>query len=78
MRRKIVADPIYERCKLDVEEIDHALWSSSELDMVWANQETWGFRYEIGFSGVKDLLSWMVEKGVSLELFAYTAWSVWS
>ena len=46
--------------------------------MVWADQETWGFGYEIGFSGVKELLSWMVEKGVSLELFAYTAWSVWS
>ena len=48
MHRKIVADPIYERCKLDVEETKHALWSSPELDVVWADQETC-FRYEIGF-----------------------------
>ena len=78
MRRKIVVDPICERCKLDVEETEHALWSCPDLDVVWADQETWDFRYEIRFLCVKELLSWMVEKGVSLELFAYTAWSVWS
>ena len=37
MRRKIVADPICERCKLDVEETEHALWSCPKLDVVWAD-----------------------------------------
>lgn len=78
MRRKIVADPICERCKWAMEDAEHALWSCPELDVVWTDQVAWGFRYEIGFSGVKELLSWMVEKGMSLELFAYSAWSVWS
>jgi len=78
MRRKIVADSICERCKLAVEEAEHALWSCLELDVVWADQEEWSFRYEVGFSGVKELLSWMIGKIMSLELFAYTAWSVWS
>ena len=67
-----------ERCKLDVEDAEHALWSCLELDVVWADQVPWNFRQEVGFSGVKDLLSWMVEKGTPLEQFAFTAWSVWS
>ena len=37
MSRKIVTDPICEGCKLDVEEIEHALWSCLELDVVWAD-----------------------------------------
>ena len=78
MRRKIVADPICERCKLDVEDAEHALWSCPELDVVWAEKVPWSFRHEVGFSGVKELLLWMVEKGMPLEQFAFTAWNVWS
>ena len=72
MRRKIVVDPICERCKLDVEDAEHALWSCPELDVVWANQVPWSFRHEVGFSGIKELLPWMVEKGMPLEQFAFT------
>ena len=78
MKRKIVAKPICERCKLDVEDAEHALWSCPELDVVWTDQVLWSFRYEVGFSGVKELLSWMVEKGMPLELFAFTAWRIWN
>ena len=78
MRRKIVADPICERCQLDVEDAKHALWSCPELDVVCADQAPWSFKHEVGFSSVKELLSWMVEKGMPLELFAFMAWSVWS
>ena len=78
MRRKIIADPICERCKLVVEDVEHALWSCPELDVVWADRVLWDFKHEIGFSGVKEMLSWMVERGMSLKLFAFTAWSVWS
>ena len=37
------------------------------VDVVWADQEKWGFRCEIDFIGVKELLSWMIEEGKSLE-----------
>ena len=39
MRRTIIADPICERCKNDMEDMEHALWSCLELDVVWADQE---------------------------------------
>ena len=64
MRRKIVVDPICEKCKLEVEDAKHALWSCPELDVVWVDQVRWSFRYGVGFLGVKELLSWMVEKGM--------------
>ena len=78
MRRKIITDAIYERCKTAMEDTKHALWSCSELDVVWADQEAWSFKYEIEYMGVKELLSWMIGEGESLELFAYTAWNVWN
>ena len=73
MRRKIIEDPMCEKCKQVVEDTLHALWSCSKLNVVWVDQGTWGFRYEIGFIGVKELLLWMIEEGKSLELLAYTA-----
>ena len=73
MRRKILEDPIYERCKQAVTDSMHALWSCSKLDVVWVDQEIWGFMCKIGFTSVKELLSWMIEEEKSLELLAYTA-----
>ncbi|KAK9990304.1 hypothetical protein SO802_025289 [Lithocarpus litseifolius] len=78
MRRKILEDPICERCKTEIEDSVHALWSCTELDVVWADQEQWGFRGEIDFTSVTELLSWMIGKGKPLELLAYTAYNVWN
>ena len=78
MRRKIIANPICERCKTVVKDTEHALWSCSELDVVWADQDAWSFKYEIEYIGVKELLSWMIGEGESLELFTYTAWNAWN
>ena len=56
----------------------HALWLCPELDVVWSDQSMWGFRYEVGFVTVKELLLWMIDEGKSLELLAFTAWGVWN
>ena len=56
----------------------HALWSCPKLDVVWVDQEKWGFRGEIDFTCIKELLSWMIEDGKSLELLAYMAYTVWN
>ena len=61
-----------------VEDSVHALWSGPELDVVWADQETWGIKGEIDFTCVRELLSWMLEKGKSPELLAYTTCTVWN
>ena len=56
----------------------HALCLCPELDEVWSDQGIWGFRCEVGFISVKELMLWMVDEGKSLELLAFTAWSVWN
>lgn len=38
----------------------------------------WDFRNAIGFADFKDLVSWIITEGKQLDLFAITAWSVWS
>ena len=39
MKRKIIADPICERCLSAVEETEHALWSCLKLEVVWVDCE---------------------------------------
>ena len=75
---KIVENPTCERCKQAVEDPIHALWLCPELDEAWSDQGLWGFGYAVGFITVKELLLWMVDEGKSLELFAFTTWSVWN
>ena len=78
MRRTIIADPICDRCRTAIEDPLHALWSCSEVDIVWADQSLWDFRWSTDFENIKMLVSWLIEEGKQLELFAYTAWSVWN
>ena len=78
MKRKITTDPICERCLSAVEESKHALWSCPELEVVWGDCEEWCFRSEVEFIDVKELLSWLIAEGKSIDLFAYTAWMVWN
>ena len=37
VRRTIIADPICDRCCTAVEDPLHALWSCSEVDIMWAD-----------------------------------------
>ena len=46
--------------------------------MVWGDLEEWCFKSKIEFIDVKELLSWLIAEGKSLDLFAYTAWMVWN
>ena len=45
---------------------------------MWADHGIWNFRSEVEFMDVKELLSWLIVEGKSLELFAYMAWLVWN
>ncbi|XP_075665214.1 uncharacterized protein LOC142634848 [Castanea sativa] len=78
MKRKITTDLICERCFSAVEETEHALWSCPELEVVWGDCEEWSFRSEVQLANMKELLSWLMAKGKSLELFAYMTWMVWN
>ena len=66
------------RCRAAIENSLHALWSCSELDLVWADPEQWSFRGDIQFLTFKELLSWIIKHTQLLELFAVTVWSIWN
>ena len=55
----------------------HALWSCPLLSLVWEQQREWEFReYEV-FDTFRELVEFVVEKGLDLELFATTVWTIW-
>ena len=56
----------------------HAVWSCLELGEVCGVGEEWCFRFEVEFTDVKKLLSWLIIEGKSLVLFAYTARMLWN
>ena len=78
VKRTIIADLICERCRVAVKDPLHALWSCSKVDIVWADQTLWDLHCSMDFDNIKQLVSWIIEEGKQLELFAYTAWSVWN
>ena len=71
VKRTIITDPICDKCRLVTESPLHALWSCSELHIVWADQTLWDFRNHVGFTDFKQLVSWIVEEGKQLKLFAF-------
>nr|XP_023875073.1 uncharacterized protein LOC111987580 [Quercus suber] len=57
LKRKVIADPICERCCSAVEESVHAVWSCPELVEVWDVGNEWCFKSELEFTDMKELLS---------------------
>ncbi|KAK9992868.1 hypothetical protein SO802_022571 [Lithocarpus litseifolius] len=77
-RRKITEEDLCVRCRAAIENSLHALWSCTELDLVWGDPELWSFRNEVQFLSFKELLSWIIKHTQLLELFAVTVWSIWN
>ena len=53
VKRTIINNLTCDRCRLATESPLHALWSCSEIDVVWADQTLWDFRNHISFSDFK-------------------------
>ncbi|KAL0007007.1 hypothetical protein SO802_008509 [Lithocarpus litseifolius] len=78
VRRTIIDNPICDRCKVEPETALHALWSCSELDVVWEDASTWSCRGNTSLMDFKELMSWLIKQNHHLELFSAIAWSIWS
>nr|XP_023927404.1 uncharacterized protein LOC112038782 [Quercus suber] len=74
VKRTIITDPSCDRCKTEMESSLHALWSCSEVDIVWVDLTLWNFRNHVEFGDFKQLVSWIVAEGKHLELFVFMAW----
>ncbi|XP_075663127.1 uncharacterized protein LOC142632642 [Castanea sativa] len=78
VKRTIINDQTCDRCRLATETPFHALWSCSEVDVVWADQTLWDFRNHVGFNDFKQLVSWIVEEGKPIERFTWMVWAIWN
>ena len=61
VRRTVIDNPIYDRCKEVPESSLHALWSCGELDVVWEDDSQWHCRRNLTFVDFKELLSWLIK-----------------
>ena len=60
VRRTIIDNPTYDRCKQASESAPHAMWSCRELDVVWEDDMQWQCRRNHIFVEFKELLSWLI------------------
>ena len=74
----VLEDPVCDQCNGALESPLHALWSCSELDVVWIDPILWSFNRTHMFMDFKELLSWIIYQDKDLELFAMIAWSIWT
>nr|POE88522.1 hypothetical protein CFP56_58590 [Quercus suber] len=68
MRRTIIGNSICDRCQAEVKDPPHALWTCTELNIVWVDQSLWEFRNSIDFADFKDLVSWIIAKAAAARI----------
>ena len=61
-RSKISLDPLCVRCQASAKTPLHALWSCTELDLVWLDTVPWRNRGSMQFVDFKELLLWQIKK----------------
>nr|POE97079.1 hypothetical protein CFP56_23064 [Quercus suber] len=67
-------NPICDRCNGSMDNSLHALWSCSELDVVWFDPVLWSFKHTHRCVDFKELLSWIIQQDKNSELFAMRVW----
>ena len=67
-----------DRCKSAPEDQLHALWSCSELDVIWSDASAWNFCMTSSFDFFKELVRWIFQNQKQPKLFAVMVWSIWS
>nr|POE68352.1 putative ribonuclease h protein [Quercus suber] len=76
-RRRILADDLCDHCKGALKDTVHALWSCPLLAPVWAHDPCWNFRTSQTFASFRDLVKYLIEKGVDLNFFSNVVWKIW-
>lgn len=78
MKRKIVADSTCHRCGRQPKDIMLALWGCEAVKHVWSNDFRWINDFEASQGTFFDLVGRLLQKPRVLEIFATTAWFIWT
>ena len=71
VKRIVLIDDSCDHYHHDPEDVLHALWQCPLLDPVWI------FRASTQFSSFVDLVKYLSEESLNLELFAQISWTIW-
>ena len=77
VQRKVLTEETCDQCKMQPENVLHALWSCSCLDEVWMSDQVWSFRDTMTFSNFQHLIFHVIEANMDLEVFSMVVWSLW-
>ncbi|XP_050290019.1 uncharacterized protein LOC126728198 [Quercus robur] len=77
VQRKVLIEETCDQCKMQPENVLHALWSYSCLDEVWMSDQVWSFRDTRTFSNFQQLILHIIEANMDLEVFSMVVWSLW-
>jgi hypothetical protein len=78
-KRKVLAKPFCEQCRNGVEDAMHALWSCSELELVWSRESWLGPILSRAFSDFMDLTYTVLTSCTKREsaIFGTLTWLIW-
>ena len=78
MKRKILAGPICQLYGKFSKDTKHALWDSEAVKRVWCKEFGWVNQFEAAHGTFLELVDWLMSKPRVTELFATTAWFIWT
>ncbi|KAK7826945.1 hypothetical protein CFP56_031605 [Quercus suber] len=71
-------DPICHLCNRAEEDTHHALWGCEAIRRVWDRDFHWANQFEAAQGSFQDLVVLVMTKPRIREVFATTAWFIWS
>ena len=76
-RRHILTEDTCEACKVEVEDIYHALWGCNQLSQKWGSIPSFSYRQSKTFSSIREVLTFTYEEQKNVELMASVIWTIW-
>ena len=77
VKRKVLLEASCDHCHLHPETVMHALWSCQCLTKVWESDQAWNFRRVRSFTNFQQLILYITEAGLDLDMFSIVAWTLW-
>lgn len=78
IKRKILTDPTCHLCGKVSEDTKHALWDCEAVKDVWCKEFSWVNSLEAAHGSWLDLVERLLSKSRVAEMFATTAWFIWT
>nr|POE56995.1 hypothetical protein CFP56_45526 [Quercus suber] len=78
VKRRVLMDPICHLCNRAEEDTHHALWGCEAIRRVWDRDFHWANQFEAAQGSFQDLVVLVMTKPRIREVFATTAWFIWS